>query len=122
MSGLIVNLAGLAVIGLIIWWFWLVKPRVQRASGVAPIDILVDNGVYTPTRIEVPSGRPVTLRFIRRDPSPCAEKVIFDGLEQSLDLPLDKPAELTLTPERPGEYEFTCQMKMYRGTLVVKGS
>ena len=122
MSGFVVDLVAIALIGLIIWWFWLSKPRIQRVSGSSPIDVIVDNGVYTPTRIEVPIGQPVTLRFIRHDPSPCAEKVIFDGLEKSLDLPLDKPADLTLTPDRPGEFEFTCQMKMYRGTLVVKSS
>jgi len=27
MTNLIVNLAGLALIGLIIWWFWLSKPK-----------------------------------------------------------------------------------------------
>ncbi len=120
MSSLIANIAGIAAIVLIIWWFWLVKPRIQRAQGDAPIDIIVDNGVYTPARLEVASGRPVTLRFLRKDPSPCAEKVIFDDFGMSRDLPLGKPAELTLTPNRPGEYEFTCQMRMYRGMLVVK--
>ncbi len=120
MSVVIANMAGVAAIMLIVWWFWLVKPRIQRAQGDAPIDITVDNGVYTPARLEVVSGRPVTLRFLRKDPSPCAEKVIFDDFGMSRDLPLGQPAELTVTPNRPGEYEFTCQMRMYRGTLVAK--
>ncbi|MHB8453510.1 MAG: cupredoxin domain-containing protein [Acidiferrobacterales bacterium] len=120
MNALIANMAGIAAIMLIIWWFWLVKPRIQRAQGGTPIDIIVDNGVYTPARLEVESGRPVTLRFLRKDPSPCAEKVIFDDFGMSRELPLGQPVELTLTPNRPGEYEFTCQMRMYRGTLVVK--
>jgi len=28
--------------------------------------------------------------------------------------------ELTITPTASGEYAFTCQMQMYRGTLVVR--
>jgi plastocyanin domain-containing protein len=116
--GLIVNGAGLALIGLIVWWFWLSKPRAQAASA-GPIDIVVDNGVYTPSRIEVPAGKPVTLRFLRKDPSPCAEKVLFDDFHISEDLPVGKKHELTLTPERSGEYEFTCEMRMYRGSRVV---
>jgi len=119
MTGLLVNIAGMLVIGLIVWWFWLSKPKTQRAaSGV--IDIIVDGGVYTPARIEVVAGQPVTLRFLRKDPSPCAEKVLFDDLGIAADLPIGQPVELTLTPKEAGEYAFTCQMQMYRGAVVVR--
>lgn len=118
MIDLIVNLAGFVSIGLIVWWFWLSKPRAQRAAGV--VDVLVDAGVYTPARIEVVAGKPVRLRFLRKDPSPCAQKVLFDGLEVSAELPLGRPREIVVTPPRPGEYEFTCEMHMYRGRLVAR--
>lgn len=119
MSAALVNVAGLVLIGLIVWWFWLVKPKPQRAvSGV--VEVLVADGVYTPARIEVASGQPVRLRFLRKDPSACAEKVIFADLGAAADLPLDQPVELTLTPPKPGEYPFTCQMQMYRGALVAR--
>ena len=119
MSAWAVNVAGLVLVGLIVWWFWLSKQKTQRAaSGV--IDVLVEGGVYTPARIEVAASQPVTLRFLRKDPSPCAEKVLFDDLGVSADLPIGQPVELTLTPKEPGEHAFTCQMQMYRGTLVVK--
>ena len=121
MNSWLINLAGIAVMALIVWWFWLSRPQAKRASGAGPIEIIVDNGVYTPARIEVPVGKPVTLRFVRKDPSPCAEKVIFSEFGVNRDLPVDKPQELILTPEKPGEYEFTCQMGMYRGKLVVRG-
>jgi len=116
---LIVNLAGLVIIGLIVWWFWLSTPKAQRATSEV-IDVLVDGGVYTPARIEVPAGKAVKLRFLRKDPSPCAEKVLFDDLGIAADLPIGQPVELTVTPKAAGEYAFTCQMQMYRGTLVVK--
>jgi plastocyanin domain-containing protein len=90
------------------------------AEGAAPVEVLVDNGVYTPARIEAAAGKPVTLRFLRKDPSPCAEKVLFDDRGASAELPLNKPVTATLTPAKPGEYEFTCQMRMYRGTPVVR--
>lgn len=115
-----INLAGVAVMALIVWWFWLSRPQARRAAGSGPIDIVVDGGVYTPARIEVPAGQPVTLRFLRQDPSPCAEQAQFDELGVSVDLPLGKPLDVTVTPPRPGEYEFVCQMRMYRGKLVAK--
>lgn len=120
MDMIVINLGGLALIGLIVWWFWLSRPRARHVSGAGPIEIIVDNGVYTPARIEVPAGQPVMLRFVRKDASPCAEKVLFDDLDINADLPLGKPKDVTVTPPRPGEYEFTCQMRMYRGTLVVR--
>jgi len=116
----IVNLAGLLLAAAIIWWFWLSKPKARQVAGNVPIDIVVDGGVYAPARIEVAAGKPVTLRFLRKDPSPCAEKVLFDDLGIAADLPVGQPVELTITPKESGDYAFTCQMQMYRGTLVVK--
>jgi plastocyanin domain-containing protein len=70
------------------------------ASGV--IDVMVEGGVYAPARIEVSAGQPVTLRFLRKDPSPCAEKVLFDDLGIAADLPIDQPNETSAGSFRPG--------------------
>lgn len=118
MSAWLINLAGILLIGLIIWWFWLSRPALQKAASDT-IEIVVENGVYTPARIEIPANRALTLRFLRRDASPCAEKVEFDTLGISEDLPLGASREVRLPPLPAGEVEFTCQMKMYRGMLVV---
>ncbi len=120
MTAWLINLVGLALIGLIVLWFWLSRPKTLRAVGSQSIEITVADGVYTPARIEVPAGQPVTLRFVRRDPSPCAEKALFGSLGVSADLPVGKPVDVAVTPPQPGEYEFTCQMGMYRGVLVAK--
>ncbi len=120
MSPLLINVGGLALIALIVWWFWFSKPRAARAAGPGPIEITVADGVYTPARIEVAAGRPVTLRFLRTDPSPCAEKVLFDELALSAELPIGRPMDVVLGPLRPGEHTFTCEMRMYRGTLVAR--
>lgn len=117
---LLVNLAGLLLIALIVWWFWLSRPGARAAAQGESIDILVDDGVYTPGLIEVKAGEPVTLRFLRKDASPCAEQVIFDALGVSAELPVDRYKALTVTPPEAGEYEFTCQMRMYRGKLVAR--
>ncbi len=118
MTAWLVNVAGLALLVLIVWWFWFSRPVSKKATGDV-IDILVDHGVYTPARIEVPAGKSVTLRFLRRDASPCAEKVVFDALGISEELPLGEPREVRLPPLARAEIEFTCQMRMYRGTLVI---
>ncbi len=119
MDQLSINLFGLLLIAFIVWWFWLYRSKPRQLQEDAPVEILVQDGVYTPSRIQVAAGQPVTLVFIRKDPAPCAEAVLFEGLNISKHLPLDTPVEVKITPEKAGEYAFSCQMKMYQGSLVV---
>lgn len=114
----ITNFIGFILTGLIIWWFWFSRPKTKSVSARQVIEILVADGVYTPARIEVPVGQSITLRFNRMDPSPCAEKVLFDDLKVSADLSVGEPMDLVLTLPKKGEYPFTCQMRMYRGALI----
>ncbi|WP_459782807.1 cupredoxin domain-containing protein, partial [Photobacterium sp. R1] len=79
----------------------------------------VENGTYQPSHIRLQAGKPATLRFIRKDASPCAATVVFADFDISEELPLDKDKDVFLTPKEPGEYSFTCQMQMYRGKLIV---
>jgi plastocyanin domain-containing protein len=122
MSAFLINFTGVILIIFIIWWFWLSKKGVSTPIAIAgnSVDIIVDGGVYEPAVIKTSVGKPLILRFIRKDSSPCAEKVIFSELEISADLPVGKPYELTITPQKPGEFDFTCQMAMYRGKLIVE--
>ena len=112
-----VNFIGILLIAIIVWWFWLSKPRSISTKVEKMVEIKVKDGVYQPAAIEVPVDRPITLRFIREDASPCAEMVVFSSLNVSRMLPLDKPIDIPITIKNPGEYEFTCQMGMYRGIL-----
>lgn len=117
MIDLAVNLAGTAVVAFVVWWFWLGKPK-AAASASPELVIEVADGVYQPSRVQVPAGQPATLKFLRRDPSPCAEKVIFHDLGVSAELPLHRQIAITLPPPAPGEHVFTCDMGMYRGSIV----
>ncbi len=117
---LLINLAGVALIALIIWWFWLWQPKSLARVQQGVVEILVDQGVYSPARIEIPAGQATTLRFVRKDPSPCAEQVLIDQLGLSAELPMNKPRDVMVKPNQPGRYEFTCQMRMYRGELIAK--
>ena len=117
---LFVNLSGLLLIAAIVWWFWLSRPGAAPAAPASqPVEIRVREGAYDPSRIRATRGRPLTLRFIREDPAPCAAVVLFPDLGISRELPMNRGVEITLTPERKGRFEFTCQMGMYRGELVI---
>lgn len=111
------NIIGLCLIFLIVWWFWLSKAStVTKANDL--IEIKVKDGVYQPPFIQVKANHPITLRFIREDASPCAEVVVFSTLNINEQLPLHKAKDIVLTLQDVGEYEFTCQMGMYRGKII----
>lgn len=116
---MIINLVGIVLIGLIIWWFWLYKPTKAVDSSVENITIVVNDGVYQPSRIKVSADKKTTLRFLRKDGSPCAATVIFPSFELSEELPIDIKKSVVLPPMASGEYPFHCPMKMYTGTLIV---
>ncbi len=116
---LLIDLSALALIGFIIWWFWLYKDKATNLDD-SEATLIVDQGVYQPSSLKISAGKPIQLTFIRKDASPCAEMVIFPELEISQALSLDKPVKITLPALAKGEYEFHCQMKMYRGKLFVE--
>ncbi len=116
---MIINILGLLLIALIIWWFWLYKPaEVSAEEGV--VKVIVEDGTYQPSRIRLPAGQPARLQFLRKDASPCAATVVFSDFDISEELPLNKPKEVNLPAMDAGDYDFTCQMQMYRGTLRVE--
>lgn len=121
---LIVNIAGLLLIALIVWWFWLYKPKDYQLKKGGLVDndlvIVVENGAYQPSHIKLPANESVSLRFLRKDASPCAEMLLFPDLQISATLPLNKTKTIQLPAMVSGNYAFHCQMQMYRGQLTVE--
>lgn len=117
-----VTAGGLGLIGLELWWFRFSKPKSRQAStqsGVQEVTITVDGG-YEPSQIVVQAGQPVRLNFDRRDPSSCLEEVRFPDFRIAQALPLNQVTPIEFTPDRPGRYEFTCGMNMFRGVVEVQ--
>jgi plastocyanin domain-containing protein len=121
---IVVTLGGLGLIGLELWWFLLSKPKSKKAgvaSGVQEVTVTVDGG-YKPSQIVVQAGQPVRLNFDRKDPSSCLEEVRFPDFHIAQELPLNQITAIEFTPHKPGKYEFTCSMNMFRGMVDVQSS
>jgi len=116
---MLINITGLLLIALIVWWFWLFKEKEISASD-DEIIIRVENGTYQPSRIKLAEGQPATIQFLRKDASPCAATVIVPDFEISTELPMNKISRIVLPVLSKGEYPFHCQMQMYKGTLIVE--
>lgn len=119
----IVTSLGVALIGFIVWFFWLKRTRGVRSSettgGYQEAMILVKGG-YTPDTIIVTHGRPVRLNFRREETASCSDKVIFADFQKSADLPTGQTVAVELFPKEPGEFAFGCPMGMFRGRLIVE--
>lgn len=119
----VVTITGLLLIAGIAWFFWGPKKSGSLAevgtSGYQEVQIRVKGG-YTPDTIVVQKGKPIRVEFLREDKSACAEMVVFPDFQKSMMLPVGKKVSLELLPNKTGQYSFTCQMGMYRGTMVVK--
>jgi plastocyanin domain-containing protein len=81
--------------------------------------VLVKGG-YTPDIIVVERGKPVRLNFVRQESASCSEMVLFPAFNKSAKLPEGETVPVEFLPNEPGEYEFACQMGMFRGKLIVE--
>ena len=118
-----VTTLGLATIAFIVWFFWMAKKKGARAavtsSGYQEAMVLVKGG-YTPDVIVVEHGKPVRLNFLREESASCSEMVVFADFNKSAQLPEGQTVPIEFLPDKPGEYEFACQMGMFRGKLLVE--
>jgi len=120
---ILVTVGGVAIIGFIVWFFWLKRAPGVKASlvsdGYQEQMILVKGG-YTPDAIVVRAGKPVRLNFRREETASCSDKVIFADFNKSADLPAGQTVAVEILPKEPGEYAFSCPMGMFRGRLIVE--
>src|SRR5262245_11780763 len=122
-SQIIVTLAGLAAIAGVVRYFFLGERQRATAAvgagGVQEIRVLVKGG-YEPDVIVVERGRPVRLDFYRDETAACSETVVFSDFGIARPLPAFQTTAIEFTPERAGEFTFTCGMNMMRGKLIVE--
>ncbi|OGL00399.1 MAG: copper-transporting ATPase [Candidatus Rokubacteria bacterium RIFCSPHIGHO2_02_FULL_73_26] len=119
----LVDATGLALIALIVWFFWLKRtPGVRAAltSGGYQEQMVLVKGGYTPDVIVVQAGKPVRLSFVRQESASCSEQVLLPAWGKSAALPEGETVRVEFLPKERGEFEFACQMGMFRGKLIVE--
>lgn len=120
----LVTLAGIAAAAFVAWFFWGSR-RAAATSAAVNSDgeqevLVIVKGGYSPDRIEVRAGVPVRLRFRREETVACTETVLIPDLRRSAQLPQGETVDLVFTPQDPADYEFSCQMGMFRGHVIVR--
>ena len=117
MDKIIVLIFGSLSIIFTYWFFFMKKINTVQAEG--RVNILVDGG-YKPERISIPYGQTTKLVFERKDSNSCLEEVILSDFKIKKSLPLNEKVTVEITPDKKGEFDFSCGMGMFHGKLIVK--
>lgn len=118
MDKVFITIAGLFLIGFILWFFF-GKREEHSTAREGKIEITVEGG-YKPDIISIPLNKPTKMIFKRTDPSSCLEEVVLSDFKIRKFLPLNQKTEILLTPNKTGTFPFSCGMNMYHGKIVVK--
>jgi plastocyanin domain-containing protein len=113
---------GALSVALVLWFFFGSRKKVAatvKAGGAQEVDIVVKGG-YSPDLIVAEKGRPLRLNFYRDETSSCSERVVFGDFGLVKSLPAFKQTTVEFTPDKAGEFTFTCGMNMLRGKLIVE--
>lgn len=122
LTKIILTIAGISLIILINWYFFSrrkAQAASMKGSELQEVKIVVKGG-YTPDVIVVKKGIPVRLNFYRDESADCSDTVVFGDFKIRKPLPAYKTTSVEFTPEKEGEYVFTCGMGMLKGKLIVR--
>ena len=105
-----------AVLIVALFVFFFGKRRAVAAG--SRITIVVDGG-YAPDLLVARRGVPLTLVFDRRDTGPCTDEIVLPDFKIRRFLPAGAKTEIQITPDRTGEFPFSCGMNMLHGKIRV---
>ena len=91
-----------------------------RRGRATPTTRVRVHGGYAPDTIYARAGEPLRLVFRREETAACSERVVFPDFGKSAMLPPYQEVIVELEPQEAGVYEFTCQMGMLHGRLIVE--
>jgi hypothetical protein len=103
---------------LVLAWLGTLPGGNAVAAGELPaFEVVVDDGVFKPARIEVPAGRRVKLALINKGPGPLE----FENDEMRIEKVLSAGARsfVVLPKLKPGAYDFIDEFNPITGELKV---
>lgn len=92
--------------------------KASLENGVQKIRITADKG-YHPAHIQLQKGIPAEITFHRTTPSNCYKEILFEEEGILGPIGVDEEKTIRFTPQELGEHEFSCGMKMQKGSYTV---
>ncbi|KXU04568.1 heavy metal translocating P-type ATPase [Streptococcus oralis] len=92
--------------------------KASLENGVQKIRITAEKG-YHPAHIQLQKGIPAEITFHRITPSNCYKEILFEEEDILEPIGVDEEKTIRFTPQELGEHEFSCGMKMQKGSYTV---
>ena len=92
--------------------------KASLENGVQKIRITADKG-YHPAHIQLQKGIPAEITFHRVTPSNCYKEILFEEEGILEPIGVDEEKVIRFTPQELGQHEFSCGMKMQKGSYTV---
>ena len=92
--------------------------KASLENGVQKIRITADKG-YHPAHIQLQKGVPTEITFHRVTPSNCYKEILFEEEGILEPIGVDEEKVIRFTPQELGQHEFSCGMKMQKGSYTV---
>ena len=92
--------------------------KASLENGVQKIRITADKG-YHPAHIQLQKGVPAEFTFHRVTPSNCYKEILFEEEGILEPIGVDEEKVIRFTPQELGQHEFSCGMKMQKGSYTV---
>lgn len=90
------------------------RPRLQKFT------VKITERGFEPETLTLRRGIQARITFLRTTDNTCAKEVVLRDFGIKRDLPLNELVVITITPNKKGEFSFTCGMNMMRGKLIVQ--
>ena len=92
--------------------------KASLENGIQKIRITADKG-YHPAHIQLQKGVPAEITFHRVTPSNCYKEILFEEEGILEPIGVDEEKVIRFTPQELGQHEFSCGMKMQKGSYTV---
>lgn len=92
----------------------------QNAKSVQSATVALTDKGYQPASLKLRRGVPARVTFVRRIEETCGKEIALPAYNIRRALPLNEPVVVEFTPDKAGEFNFTCGMGMLRGTVIVQ--
>ena len=92
--------------------------KASLENGIQKIRIRAEKG-YHPAHIQLQKGIPAEITFHRATPSNCYKEILFEEEGILEPIGVDEEKTIRFTPQELGEHEFSCGMKMQKGSYTV---
>ena len=92
--------------------------KASLENGIQKIRIRAEKG-YHPAHIQLQKGIPAEITFHRATPSNCYKEILFEEEGILEPVGVDEDKVIRFTPQELGQHEFSCGMKMQKGSYTV---